>query len=211
MVSARPCGVDARHGAVEAARDVQPALRIEGHRRGVGEAGDEHVADAVGADAIDRHARLLAARAAAGRVDGAGGVDHRAVDLVDAGGDRRADLEEHRSGRGPRPGAAARGRRRSRAGRRRRRWSATRTPRGPCPRRCGSAAGRRPRRPGRSASGAPVPPPRRGGATGRSAQDEPRWAPLRRTRRDDLSRLRRARRSSRDNRASSRACRAGRW
>ena len=49
-----------------------------------------------GRDAENRHGHLLAARAAVGDVQVAVAIEHRVVDLVQAGGERRADFDVRR-------------------------------------------------------------------------------------------------------------------
>ena len=73
--------------------------RTERERRRIGDVGDEGLARAVGPDDEDRDGRLLAARSAERDVEIAVAIEGRAVDLVDAGGERRADLDVRRLAR----------------------------------------------------------------------------------------------------------------
>ena len=91
--------LDAVDAAVEAARDVQPSVAIERQRRGVRHVADERLARAVGPDDEDRDRRLLAAGAAERDVEIAVAIVGRAVDVVHAGDERRADLDERRFAR----------------------------------------------------------------------------------------------------------------
>ena len=101
--------------AVVAARDVEVAGRRHRQAGGVHDAVGLHLASALAADAIDGHRRVLAPRSAERRIQPALAVEHRAVHVMQAGGERLAHL--HEQGRARRPCGAHR-----RAARRRRRW-----------------------------------------------------------------------------------------
>ena len=92
--------VEARHGAVETAGHVQPALRIEGERCRVGHAGREDLTHAARRDAIHRDRGLLPPAAAARRVDGAVGCHRRVVHAMETRGDGLGHLEKHGLARG---------------------------------------------------------------------------------------------------------------
>src|SRR5262249_31033428 len=75
----------------EAARDVQPALRIDRHRCRIDDPRRECLAGAVRTHAKDGHWNLLSTRAAVGDVQISIAVEHRVIDLVQSGRERAGD------------------------------------------------------------------------------------------------------------------------
>jgi hypothetical protein len=81
---------------LEAARDVNQAVRTEGQRRGIRHFDRERLPNAVEADAIERHRDFRIPAPALRDVQPAFSIEGGAVDLVDAGRERARDLERHR-------------------------------------------------------------------------------------------------------------------
>ena len=88
----RPASATRVDDAFESARDVQQPVRAERHRGRVDDARRERLACAAGVHAKNRDRRLLSAGAAHRHVQAAPRVEHRTVDLVDAGRQRPRDV-----------------------------------------------------------------------------------------------------------------------
>src|ERR1700676_4140261 len=77
--------------SLEAARDVQPALRIDGHRRRIHDAGRERFTRAVWTHAENRDRDFLPAGAAERHIEVALAIEYRVIDLVQPGREGRGD------------------------------------------------------------------------------------------------------------------------
>ena len=90
---------DAVDGALEAARHVQRTVRTERHRRRVDDAGRERLARAVRRTRKIDTGTCCPRDTAVGDVQAALAIEDRVVHLVQAGGERRRDVDECGAGR----------------------------------------------------------------------------------------------------------------
>jgi hypothetical protein len=81
------------HASAESARHVEYAGGVHRHGRRIGEAGDEGLARPVSVNHVNGDRRFLSPGAAERDVEVPVVIERRVIDLVQAGGDRRANID----------------------------------------------------------------------------------------------------------------------